>query len=363
MKPRLLVVELHHLGDAVLSLPFVRAAAEKFEVHVLCRPASAEIYQLLVNAPKVHAWEPPWTGDVPAGALAVLDAVRTQGRVLGALQLDTAACVWADARAAILMAGTRAFRRIGFPMTRGNYYASAVPWRRRKLAMGRMIEAAWKVFHPLTPLLTNPLHRAAPDQPHLRCWEQIAEASGVACDYSVPWFQPPRPPDAVTVFRHEAAGCGRQVLAVHAQARLPGKQWPHERWKELLSLPEVSGRFAVVEILPHGEESPFGSAALSVKTPDVATLASVLSAADAVVCHDSLPAHLAAALGKPVVAIFGSGEPDWFAPWRNRQRVVQKRVCPLHPCIDHCGMDRFICLEQVQVTDVFEQLEKLPRMA
>ena len=40
MKPRLLIVELHHLGDAVLSLPFVRAAARTHEVHVLCRPAA-----------------------------------------------------------------------------------------------------------------------------------------------------------------------------------------------------------------------------------------------------------------------------------------------------------------------------------
>ena len=363
MKPRLLVVELHHLGDAVLSLPFVRGAAEKFDVHVLCRPASAEIYRLLEDAPKVHAWEPPWAGDLPPVALSVLDAVRTQGRVLSAMQFDTTVCVWADARAAILMAETRAARRIGFPMTHGNYYASAAPWRRRRLVMGRMIETAWKVFHPRTPLLTNPLYRAATHHPHLRCWEQLAEAAGVKCDYSEPWFQPAPPSDAIAGFRREAIGRGRQVLAVHAEARLPSKQWPRERWKELLASPEVSGRFAVMEILPPGDTSPVAPGALSVQTPDVATLASVLAAADAVVCHDSLPAHLAAALGKPVVAIFGSGEPDWFAPWQNRQRVVQRRVCPLHPCVDHCGMDSFICLEQVTVADVLHQLENLPRTA
>ena len=76
-------------------------------------------------------------------------------------------------------------------------------------------------------------------------------------------------------------------------------------------------------------------------------------------CHDSLPAHLAAALGKRVVTIFGSGEPDWFAPWSNRDRVVQQRVCPLHPCVDRCGMDSYLCLDAVKTTDVLAQLQRL----
>jgi heptosyltransferase-2 len=84
-----------------------------------------------------------------------------------------------------------------------------------------------------------------------------------------------------------------------------------------------------------------------------------LAGCDAVLCHDSFPAHLAAALGKPVVTIFGSGEPDWFAPFNNRQRVVQKRVCPLHPCIDRCGMPRYICLDEIQPAEVLRQLELL----
>ena len=54
MKPRLLVVELHHLGDAVMSLPLVRGAAARYEVHVLCRPASGEVYRLLPQPPVIH---------------------------------------------------------------------------------------------------------------------------------------------------------------------------------------------------------------------------------------------------------------------------------------------------------------------
>jgi ADP-heptose:LPS heptosyltransferase len=131
------------------------------------------------------------------------------------------------------------------------------------------------------------------------------------------------------------------------------------RWRELVNLPQVTSRFGLLEILPTGDEPVTPEHVRKLNTPDLASLVAALQGADAVLCHDSLPAHLAAALGKPVVAIFGSGEPDWFAPWNNRDRVVQRRVCPLHPCIDRCGMDSYLCLDAVEMKDVLAQLERL----
>lgn len=349
MKPGLLVVELHHLGDAVMSLPFVRGAQERFDVHVLCRPAAKPVYELLAGAPRLHAWEPPWAQDRAGGPWQAVIAARDEGRVLRPLAFDTAVCVWADARAAILMAETGAARRVGFPMTRRNYYAADLPWRRHRRWTGRALESVWGALHPGKPLLTQWLHREAPSQSHLRCWEQIAESLGVACDYSVPWMKTSDTPGRG----------GRPVLAVHAHARVPSKQWPLARWRELIASPAVADRFDLVEILPPGADPVTSEPARQEATPDLVSLVGVLQGADAVVCHDSLPAHLAAALGKPVVTIFGSGEPDWFAPWNNRDRAVQRRVCPLHPCIDRCGMDSYLCLDAVRVGDVSAQLQRL----
>ena len=351
MKPRLLIVELHHLGDAVMSLPFVRGALRVFDVHILCRPSTRAVYELLADPPGIHEWEPPWVNDQPCGARRAITAARDEGRVLRPLGFDAAVCGWADARVELLMAETQAAQRIGFPMTHGNYYAADLPWRRHRRLLGRALESFWQATHPGRPLLTQPLHRASPRQPHLRCWEQIAESLGVACDYSTPWIQaaknePPR--DAK-----------RPVLALHAHARLPSKQWPIDRWRELAALPALAEQFDLVEILPPGAAPVTSDRVRHIPTPDLASLAAALHGADAVLCHDSLPAHLAAALGKPVVTIFGSGEPDWFAPWNNRDRVVQRRVCPLHPCIDRCGMDSFMCLNAVTIDDVLTQVRSL----
>ena len=349
MKPRLLIVELHHLGDAVMSLPFVRGAREKFEVHVLCRPATRAVYELLAEPPRLHAWEPPWADERPCGAWTAVAAARDEGRVLRPLGFAAAACVWADARAAVLMAETRAGQRVGFPMTQGNYYAAELPWRRNRRWLGRGLEILRQASHPGYPLFTKPLQRASPRQSHLRCWEQIAAALGVSCDYAVPWIGAPS----------EAPRRDRPVLAVHAHARVPSKQWPVARWREVLGAPAVAGRFDLLEILPPGAGPVAPDEARRRHTPDLVSLVAALQSADAVLCHDSLPAHLAAALGKPVVTIFGSGEPDWFAPWNNRDRAVQRRVCPLHPCIDRCGMDSYLCLEAVTTADVLAQIGKL----
>ena len=349
MKPRLLVVELHHLGDAVISLPFVRGAMAQFEVHILCRPTTRSVYELLDEAPRIHEWEPPWAEDQRSGLWRTIDAVRNEGRALRPLEFAAAVCVWADARAEILMAETRAPRRIGFPMTRGNYYAADLPWRRTRRWLGRALEALWSASHPGHPLLTQSLHRALPRQPHLRCWEQVGEAMGISCDYSVPWIKAP----------DESLQSTRPVLAIHAHARVPSKQWPIERWRELMASPTVTDHFDVAEILPPHAAAVTDDRVRKLHTPDLASLVAALHGSAAVLCHDSLPAHLAAALGKPVIAIFGSGEPDWFAPWNNRDRVVQRRACPLHPCIDRCGMDSYLCLDAVGINDVLAQLQRL----
>lgn len=351
MKPRLLVVELHHLGDAVLSLPFVRGAREKFEVHVLCRPATRAVYELLADPPKIHPWEPPWADDRSCGAWAAIAASRDQGRVLRPLEFTAAAGAWADTRIALLMAETRAAERVGFPMTHRNYYAANLPWRGQRLRRGRTLQWLWSVLHPGQPMLTRPLYRGSPNQPHLHCWEQIGEALGVTPDNTTPWI--------TTDLTDTTRRGPRPVLAIHAHARLPSKQWPVERWRELTNSPVVTDNFDLIEILAAGAEPVTPDGVTKIETPDLLSLAAALDRADAVLCHDSLPAHLAAALGKPVVTIFGSGEPDWFAPWQNRDRVVQRRVCPLHPCIDRCGLDRYLCLEAVEVGDVLAQLQRL----
>ena len=75
---------------------------------------------------------------------------------------------------------------------------------------------------------------------------------------------------------------------------------------------------------------------------------------------DSMPMHLAAAMGTPAVALFGpSGEQEW-RPWRVAHRVVTTSH-PCRPCgNDGCGGGKISeCLTALPVDDVYAAAQEL----
>jgi heptosyltransferase-3 len=77
---------------------------------------------------------------------------------------------------------------------------------------------------------------------------------------------------------------------------------------------------------------------------------------------DSMPMHLAAAMGTPAVALFGpSGEQEW-RPWRVAHRVVTSGH-PCRPCgNDGCGGGKLSeCLTTLSVDDVHAAVQDLLR--
>jgi ADP-heptose:LPS heptosyltransferase len=64
-----------------------------------------------------------------------------------------------------------------------------------------------------------------------------------------------------------------------------------------------------------------------------------LSLADRVICPDGGAMHIAAALGKPIVALFGDSPAERWGPWSITHRIVQPvsanlRDLPVPPVID-----------------------------
>ena len=81
-----------------------------------------------------------------------------------------------------------------------------------------------------------------------------------------------------------------------------------------------------------------GGAALAGGRHGSAALAALLKRARVVVANDSGPAHLAAAVGTPVVALFGpTHEAFGFAPRGGRVRVISRDL-PCRPCTVHGGV-------------------------
>ena len=76
---------------------------------------------------------------------------------------------------------------------------------------------------------------------------------------------------------------------------------------------------------------------------------------------DSAPMHIAAAMGTPVVALFGpSGEVEW-SPWRVPHRVVTSSAHACRPCgNDGCGGGKVSeCLTSIPVQAVLDAIDQL----
>jgi heptosyltransferase-2 len=70
------------------------------------------------------------------------------------------------------------------------------------------------------------------------------------------------------------------------------------------------------------------------------------------ITNDSGTMHLAAALGTPVVAIFGSTEPDLTGPVGGPASVIRHRI-ECSPCFDRtCRFGHYRCMKLVEVEDV-----------
>ncbi|HEX8101849.1 MAG TPA: glycosyltransferase family 9 protein, partial [Solirubrobacteraceae bacterium] len=153
-------------------------------------------------------------------------------------------------------------------------------------------------------------------------------------------------------------------VVVHPGASVPARAWAPERNAALVEALAETGRTVVVTGAPaeraltaqvagdHGID--LGGAT------DLAGLAGVLAAASAVVVGNTGPAHLAAAVGTPVVSLFAPTVPAVrWRPWRVPQELLfvdvpcagcRARVCPVegHPC-----------LGGVEVADVVAAVDRL----
>ncbi len=128
------------------------------------------------------------------------------------------------------------------------------------------------------------------------------------------------------------------------------KRWAPERFAELGDL--LAARHGARLLLTGGptESALVQALRAGLRTPSLAPapaglpdLAALLQAAQLVVASDSLPLHLANALGTPVVGLYGPKDPAVTGPAFDRARVVRGDAacspCTLRRCRDRICMD------------------------
>ncbi len=162
-----------------------------------------------------------------------------------------------------------------------------------------------------------------------------------------------------------------RLIALLPGAMHPSKQWPSVYFSELARLLAWRGDIPVILSAPGEEEL----SALIVKEAggegvilgeaqsDLIDLASCLAATNATIANDSGPMHVAAAVGTPILGLFGPTSPELgFAPTGSSAACMHLgHFCS--PCSKHgnrpCWRGKRYCMDEMEPEMVLNALDEL----
>jgi ADP-heptose:LPS heptosyltransferase len=322
MSRHVLVVRLDSMGDVLVCGPAVRAvAAGSGIVTALVGPQGAAAARLLPGLDDVLVWNCPWIAAEPPQ----VDANRV-GVVVD------------DLRAA----------RIDEAVVLTSFHQSALPTAMllRLAGVGRVTAISEDYPGSLLDVRVPPPGEAPEPERMLA----VARAAG---------FELPAGDDGRLAVRHHLlppAGLpSAPYIVVHPGTAAPARAYPTDSWCEVVALLTGHGWHALVTGTAEEAELTARVAAAA-QIPghvrncaglfDLPALAATLRRAAAVIVANTGPAHLAAAVGTPVVSLFAPVVPvsrwlphgvpvvrlgDQDAPCRD----TRARTCPVpgHPCL------------------------------
>jgi ADP-heptose:LPS heptosyltransferase len=153
----------------------------------------------------------------------------------------------------------------------------------------------------------------------------------------------------------------RDLVLLAPASSNPIKRWPVERFGQVAAELRRRGLGCGVVIGPGEREvaravagAAGGELPVLGEDLDPAGLAGVLAHARVVVCNDSGAMHLAAAVGAPLVALFGLTDPALTSPTGSSCRLLDGHA----PGADPDSRDR-LAIERIPVSDVVRAVEEL----
>lgn len=159
----------------------------------------------------------------------------------------------------------------------------------------------------------------------------------------------------------------RSFAVVIPGARWKSKHWPASHLAELLRRMHAD-RMGPVVLLGSPDERPWAESIIAsskapvvnlVGTTTLRELAAMIHFARVVICHDSGPMHIAAALDRPTIALFGPTNPRRTGPYSAAARVLTNPV-DCAPCYRRiCPLGHQACLAQLSPDTVIKALRQL----
>jgi heptosyltransferase-2 len=330
---RILLAQTSFLGDVVLTTALARLIRESLpdaEVWWLVRPEALPLVAPLVGVDRALAFDKRGRDRGWSGLLGA-------SRRLRAHAFSVALGVQRSLRTAALLALAGIPLRIGYAGSAGSALYHRRVTRSGSHARDRLIELARGLSIELPQSLPDPELRIDPENA-LRAAERLAGA-GVDRD--------------------------DRLLVLAPGSAWATKRWPARRFAEAARqlVPGWTDRVAVIgsagdralgrEIAAELADSGLRDVIDWTGEIELGQAVAMIGRAALVLANDSAPAHIAAALGRPVVALFGPTTPaQGFAPLGDAVRIVERdldcRPCSRHGG-DRCPIGTHECLSDLPV--------------
>jgi len=331
--PASLVVQTSFLGDTVLTTPLLVQLANRGPVDVVTTPASSS---LLAGHPAVRE---VIVYDKRGADAGVVGFLRLAAR-LRAARYDSAYLAQGSLRSALLAFAARVNTRVGFATSAGSWlYTTKVPYRDDLHHAARLLQLSRPNGREPTEAELRP--SLAPGDAEVAMVHALLERAGVRD--------------------------GERLIAL-----APGSVWETKRWpyyRELAQRLASDGRVVVVggpSDAPLAREiiAAVPSAVDATGALPLLASAALIGRCALIVTNDSAPLHLASAMGKPTVAVFGPTVPDFgFGPLAPSRVVVGHESLACRPCDRHgprrCPLVHFRCMRELTPDLVAERARTL----
>jgi lipopolysaccharide heptosyltransferase I len=365
---KILLIKLSAVGDVVHTFPVLNKLRRRYPAARLDWLVTPGIAELLQHNPAISnviefardERSAPWRVAPYVAAARLVAQLR-------AVEYDLVIDLQGQLRSGFFAFTSGAPVRIGFDKPRADIWktlARKIPDEARKHAWQGAREASWLAYTDHIALPTLDIH---PVERYLGVGPMLGLDDGAA-DFSFPIPQEARARIDALVDYYEIAKAKLLVMA-------PGTNWETKEWRRE-AFAEVARHFmpkgfAVTLIGSERERALCDEVAkLAPGTINLAgettlsELAALIARATICVTNDSGPMHLAVALDRPVVSIFGPTDPVWAGPYR-RDGAVLRAELPCSPCylrlLSRCP-NNHDCMNNVPAAAVIERIESTLRV-
>lgn len=344
----ILVFRLERVGDLLMARPGLRLLRRRFPeatIHLVVGSWNEALARLIPDVDEVQTLDLPWASRERASATT--RSTWAHIRRWRARRYDLAVNCEGDIRSHLLMRGSGAICRAGFD------HAGGGPLLTTRVAYDPTRHVAWNILRLVARLRGEEPDEQDLETPPLSIPETAARLARETLVFPV---------------------SVERIIGVHPGAGRVVKQWPAAAFASAAAALARKHRAGIVLTGNSSEVALAGAvrAALPRDVPvldltgrlDLVQLAAVLQRLDLFLGCDSGPMHLAAAVGTPVVAVFGPSSPARWGPLGSRAEVVRVSL-PCSPCNrirrppERCRNGVPECLESVRAANVIAAAERV----